>query len=268
MKVNKQKIANESLYDMFLFANSNAVSTLKTLRNDLLASIDVYEIMLEKLVKANGAFLKIFNKIPEEWKNSESVKIKYSVQMKMNHFKNRINDVAELYEDVVGFATSIIKELKGIVFDEKNLPWNAVDLDAKNELLEMVNTRLMACTRFLGSCNALKPKILPLLIEVKSFMSKVDMQSESFLKDFQMLGIKLTGSAKLLQPIISKMKEYTVVDLTTIEDEYGRYEFNKWFHSWRRDIINWKRRAYHEVDRKAIILVSELIISSKSYKPY
>lgn len=261
MKANKFHIDNEHLYNVIAFVNGDVTETissfdLKTPRKDLLAAIDECVSMLVDLELANQAFSKLAKKVPKKLKYDGGMNIKTSVCSKVSIFSSRVYEFAEVYADVVDFASNIIKELSGIVFEEENLPWEAVNSEHKKELIEMANIRLMACTRLLAFCNDLKPKIHPLLIEAKNIFTESNNQSDLILKSFRGLGYKLSENSRQIKPVLDKLTHYIVVDLTKTEDGYGRYEFNKWLHSWRRNIIDWKLRAYRGVDRKDIVIVS------------
>lgn len=255
------QIENQSLYDMIAFVNGNFEETypvpdLKTPKKGLLAAIDEYIELVKNQAETSIHFFKLTTEVPKEWFHEEIKNLKASTRSRMSRFSQQTNEFRDIYEEILGFAATIIRELTGIVLEEENYSWNAVDFDDKKELLQMINTRLMACTRLLGFCSELKQKFSPIFIEVKDIYINSYNQSE-YMKKLQQLGFKISGKIKEIKPMMDKLEEYVVVDLTKNEDVYGRYEFNKWLHSWRNDIINWKLRAYHGIQKNDIVLVSD-----------
>lgn len=266
MKANKLKINNEYVYEMFTFANIDEFETnpgfdLNKPKNDLISAISDYEAMLIDLGEAMKSFSVLLMKVPEEWRDKESKNLKSSFKIKANHFISRVNVVAQLYEDIVGFAANIIKELNGIVFEERNFPWDILDLIDKKELLEMVYIRLIACTRLLEFCDNLRQELSPYLIEVIKFSVQIHDQSELFKNNLENLGDRLSEKVCQINPTVDKLTHSIVFDTTRGVDEFGRYEFNKWLHRWKIDITNWKLCAYRGAVREDIVLVSEVVIT-------
>lgn len=257
MKANELQIDNQYLYTMIAIASENeAISSFDFLtpKNDLNAAINEYNSMLNHLVEARKSFSKLNSKIPKPL-DREYITLKHGIGKQLIEVKKRINDIAEVYEDVIEFATNIIKELNGIVIEEKNLKWEIVDSNNKNELLEMVYIRLIACTRLIGFCNHLNQELSTDLIEVKDIFANSDRQIGLIIENLRKIKSSLSSKIMQTKSALDKLTQYVVVDLTKIDDEYGRYEFNKWLHSWRNDIINWKLRAYRGIDKKDIVLV-------------
>lgn len=257
MKAIKFEIDTVCFYDKF--GSSSAIEFI-SIKDDIVAAIDEYETMYNELAEAKKAFSELGTEFPELFRNREYNKLRGSVRMRLSGFESRINELAGVYETAVGFATNIIEELREIVLQEENQPWDIVDLEQKKELLEMTIIRLMGCTHLLRFCNDIKQKILTIFDEIKNLFIKSQNQCELFMKNMKELANNLSEKTKEIQPVINRLRARKTL-VTKGKDIYGRFQLNKWVDSWKNDITNWKMHAYRGIAAENIFLVSKILLS-------
>lgn len=238
----------------------NLISDLNKIKRDLLAGKKEYDLMQVDQQNAKDAFSIFSNRFPGQYIDMPSVFFyKANIGLEISRISLQVNALSDIYANVFGLASIIIKELKEIVGElDPNKKWENVNIDAKEELLTFAKNGLIACTNILGICNDQKEIMSHDFNEIKDCFN--NQKLEEIIDVWKKYRAERTKNLIQIKSEIYKMSGRKAFRQSN-GSKWATFqkEFIKYLNGWYVYFNEWKMRTYDGVTQLELNQVRKII---------